>query len=288
MAKISGIGLNGLGLGIASGFLGGGSLPLGKRFSNTIGAYSLKDIGANGGAVVDVFDGVSTTVSYTASQIANGDHASGASSERYVSKLYDQSETVNHLVQSSNSDQPLICDSSGNAITNENGDYAIYFNPEGLGNTRHFDLTTTTNYIKSLFLVCDSLINNSATSNFVAVNGKDGGGSYIFIGQNSVPYAISLDGSVSDVATWYQNGASGVNGGNIGTTGDIVNNTTALQTVIYDSGDPDTTSQYIGRFGSSTQYYFRGSMTELIIYDDYKNDDRVAIRDDINTRYNLF
>ncbi len=288
MSKISGIGLNGLGLGLASGFLGGSSLPLGKRFSNTIGAYSLRDIGANGGAVVDVFDGASTTVSYTASQIANGDHATGASSDRFVSKWYDQSGSGNHLIQSSNSDQPKICDSSGNAITNENGNNAILFNPEGTGNTRHFDLTTTTHYLKTLFFICDPLIDNSTASNFVAVNGKDGGGSYIFIAQNSVSYAISLDGSVSDLATWYQNGASGVNGANVGSTGDIVNNTTALQTVIYDSGDPLTTSQYIGRFGSSSQYYFRGSMTEVIIYDDYKNDDRIDIRDSINAYYNLF
>ncbi len=288
MSTISGIGLNGLGLGLNSGFLAGGTIPLGKRFDNTIGAYSLQDIGANGGAVVDVFDGASTTVSYTASQIANGDHASGASSDRFVSKWYDQSGSGNHLVQSSNSDQPLICDSSGNAITNENGDYAIYFNPQGSG-TRHFIQSSTGYYHKSVFVVGDPLNNNAVQSDFCALNGRNASsGSYIFIAGTGVSYAISVDGSVGDVGTWYQNGASGVNGTNLGNTGDILHNTTALQSIIFDSGDPLYVSYYIGRFGSSTPYYWRGSMTEVIIYDDYKNDDRVAIRDDINTRYNLF
>lgn len=270
---------------------------LARRFSGCVGAYSLQDIGGTG-PVIDVREG-STTTSYTAAQVANGEHVSGATGSRFVSKWYDQSGDGNHLVQNTTSFQPKVTYNNGSAVTDSKGNYAIFFNPEETANTNtgtqsHFLQTNDSYFIKSIFHVSTQLKVQAFNINFSPIIGQEGQNkSYIFYPGAALNYAISMDGdgTVQDSGTWYKNGASGLNGGNVGSASDIVHNTTALYNIIYDSGDPGAVLNTIGKFGGAPgtlAYYWRGTMTEVLIYNEYKNDDRVAIRDDINSRYDIF
>lgn len=262
-----------------------GELPLAKRYSNCIGAYSLRDIGADGGPVVDGYNTTSTsTTAYTAAEITAG--APTGSGRVTVSKWYDQSGNGNHLIQTTTGFQPELVNGAGNQNTDQNGFPTVFFQDVNFDLGRHFSLTSSVT-VKTLFVVTTPDTSNTG-SKYVAIMGDTvtSGKSYVLMANNSgLSWAISIDGAVSDVGTWYQNGAAGVTGGDLGSFGDIAADTTALQNVIWSSPDPATPTVFIGRFATQ---YMRGSMTEILLFDDYMNADRTDIRDDINNHYSLF
>jgi hypothetical protein len=262
------------------------STPLALDFGGASVAYSLRDIGANGGPVVDMISG-GTTYAITAAQIAGGYvNSLGLSAEGTVSKWYDQSGNGNHAIQTTASEQPLLTDGSHDQYLDELGNPAIFFNTQTASSSLNFfDFTSTFN-AKSIFVVCDVKTGGATSGLFPALIGNSASNSYVFFGNNAVSYAISIDGAASDSGSWFQNGASAVTGGNIGSLGNIPSNETNLQCIIFGAGDPANDSTLLGKFGGS--HFMRGSITEFIAYTADKTSDRTDIRDSINAHYEMY
>jgi hypothetical protein len=264
------------------------STPLALDFGGASVAYSLRDIGANGGPVVDMVSG-GTTYPITAAQIASGYVTGlGLSAEGTVSKWYDQSGNGNHAVQATASEQPRLTNDSHDQYVDELGNPAIFFNTDAQSSSYNFfDFTSAFN-AKSIFVVCDVVTSGNAAKFPALIGTATSSSSYIFFGNAGVSYAVSVDGSSSDSASWFQNGGSAVTGTNVGSLGDIPNNETNLQTFIFGSGDPSQNSDTLGQFRGSSQYVMRGSMTEFIAYTADKTSDRTDIRDNINAHYGIY
>lgn len=89
-------------------------LGIARRFGGAVAAYSLRDIGAMNGRVVEVRrSNDNATEDFSAAQVASGavEAFVGGSNSGYVSKWYDQSGFGLDMVQSALADQPRIVNS---------------------------------------------------------------------------------------------------------------------------------------------------------------------------------
>ena len=89
-------------------------LGIARRFGGAAAAYSLRDIGAMNGRVVEVRrSSDNATEDFTANQVASGavEAFVGASNSGYVSKWYDQSGNGLDMAQTNTADQPRIVNS---------------------------------------------------------------------------------------------------------------------------------------------------------------------------------
>lgn len=150
---------------------------LGKRFGGSTAVYSLRDVGAGGGRVVNIRrDSDDTTQDFTAAQLLAGDADTfvGASNNGFVAIWYDQSGNGNNLTASS-TQQPLIV--SSGTLVKDNGKPAIDFN----GSSQFLDFTkqirfntTTTDAAYDLgnmvFSVCNITAGNRS---FIGARGNN-------------------------------------------------------------------------------------------------------------------
>lgn len=90
MATISGIGLNGLGINLASGVSTASGEPSVR--SEGFSVYSTKDVYGTGGNVIQLYDSSATPASrdFTATELTDGTYTSWATGTPTVAKAYDQ------------------------------------------------------------------------------------------------------------------------------------------------------------------------------------------------------
>ena len=89
-------------------------LGIARRFGGAAAAYSLRDIGAMNGRVVEVRRSSDNAVEdFSANQVASGavEAFVGGSNSGFVSKWYDQSGNGLDMVQTTTADQPRIVNS---------------------------------------------------------------------------------------------------------------------------------------------------------------------------------
>ena len=150
---------------------------LGKRFGGSTAVYSLRDVGAGGGRVVNIRrDSDDTTQDFTAAQLLAGDADTfvGASNNGFVAIWYDQNSEANNLTAAS-ANQPLIV-SSGTLVT-DNGKPAMDFNgsDQFLNFTKQLRFNTTTtdsayDLANMVFSVCNITAGNRS---FIGTRGSN-------------------------------------------------------------------------------------------------------------------
>jgi len=108
-------------------------LGIGRRYGGAVAAYSLRDIGAEGGRVVNVRrSGDDANQDFSANQVSSGAlaawvDAGGGDKDGFVEIWYDQSGNGNNISQTSaDADQPQIVDNG--AVITDGGNPAIKFN----------------------------------------------------------------------------------------------------------------------------------------------------------------
>lgn len=191
-----------------------------------------------------------------------------------VSRIDDKSGNSNHAIQNTASLQPTFG-------TDAKGNYIEFIGQPNLAPAQNFLEITNPVNAKTIFFICDH-----DGSQFSGVLGVDqASGSHIFLQQSS--YAISLDGSVSDVGNWYLDGVFQATGGNVGDPA-IIGNGTRLHTVKYNVDDPATGFNLISAFGNTKVGGFGGKIREIIIYDQYlENSDREQVENYLLNKWRL-
>ena len=144
-----------------------------ETYSDATAGYSLRDIGANGGAVVRVRNDSTSEQDFTASEVSDGTLASFCNGvgvgDGFVSIWYDQSGNGNHATQTSNSSQPKIVD--GGVVVKKNNQPTIKF---GTNNT-NLTLSTPLGIFNNLnsvsfFMVVHLIQSGTATQGILTLN----------------------------------------------------------------------------------------------------------------------
>jgi hypothetical protein len=144
-----------------------------ETYSDATAGYSLRDIGANGGAVVRVRNDSTSEQDFTASEVSDGTLASFCNGvgvgDGFVSIWYDQSGNGNHATQTSNSSQPKIVD--GGVVVKSNNQPTISFGT----NNNNFTLSTPLGIFNNLnsvsfFMVIQPILATTATQGILTLN----------------------------------------------------------------------------------------------------------------------
>ena len=286
MATISGIGLNGLGINLASGV----STSVGRRFPDASASYSLRDIGAMNGRVVRVRrDNDDEEEDFSANQVQSGalETFVGASNNGFVSIWYDQSGNGNNATQNSNGSQPKIVD--GGVVVKSHNQPTISFGTT----TDNFILSTPLGIYNNLnsvsfFILTQPIDSFSATQSILTlnpvfdsrafgINVQTGGTNFSYGGvlNNNPPitHTPNLNENVLYSAlTEGSNFKAFADGSNI-LTRDIVN----VQ---------PTQSGIIGAFLPNI-FRYGGTISEIIVFDFGKANDRANIEENLANYYNI-
>lgn len=276
MATIAGVGLQGVGFGLASGVAVGKRPSFTQLFSNIEGAYSLRDLNGEGGNVIEGRNAV-TTQNFTAVEIVDGTlDAFAGNGNVTVRTWYDQSGNGNDLSQTaSDFDQPLIVE-NGDLITDKG--------------------RPTIKFIVHEFLDSDSAISSQAQ--FVVCNPSDVSSTRSVFGRKSVS---------SDFLRFTTADDESYKAGGVGTTFSKVSDGKLLifsvdrdssnNTKAFEDGTQSGVTRTnivanceIERVGArnSVTNPFIGNISELILFSGDQSSNRTAITNNINEHYGIF
>ena len=279
-----------------------------RRFGGASGAYSLRDIGANGTAVVEVRRdtgggaGDDDNEDFSAEQITNGALAAfvGSGNSGYVSKWYDQSGNGNHATQTVPANQPKIVDSSSGVLD------MLDFFPSANRCFLNISKFLGNGAARTCFVVLSNV--ETPSEKFYISNRGGGGGGWNFKNDND----LSLQGKVNlayigtgagdrisnDVvisrrsSTKQLIGFAATNtsaelyeGGDLlAANSDALSYVTSLENI--GAGKPETTS--IGKQGNSTGASGNElKMGEVIVYETNLSADRSLIESDIASYWGI-
>ena len=262
-------------------------LGIGRRYGGAVAAFSLRDIGAEGGRVIRVRRdtgggaGDDDEEDFSANQITSGalEAFVGSGNTGTVVRWYDQSGNGKDFIATADSFEPTIV-SSGTLVT-DNGKPALDFN------TQHYFDTDTSVQISTTahFLVINAVDQGDSAND---VFGAKSGGNYLFRfrGDNVSDYQykttnnatfgnvkegeqilISIDRDASNNTKLFQDGVQ------LGSTSTAITDNMLIER--------------LGKRATSTDE-FVGKMQEVIFFDGDKSGDRTSITNEINAYYGAF
>lgn len=259
-------------------------LGIGRRYGGAVAAYSLRDIGAEGGRVVTVRrDSDDEEEHFSANQITSGalEAFVGSGNNGTVVTWYDQSGNGKDFTATADNFEPTIV-SSGTLVT-DNGKPAIQF-----ADIEHFDLGSSVQISSSAHFLVLNATDQGASANDV-FGMKSGGtdllrlradssGDYQYKANNvSVAFAdtiiegsqmiISIDRDGSNNTKMFQNASQ------LGSTSTAVT--------------ANCTIERLGKRATSATE-FVGTMQEVLFFDGDKSADRDSIRNELNAYYGAF
>ena len=161
--------------------------PLAQRYGGAQAAYSMRDIGVNGGAVVSVRRTSDNTLQdFTATEITDGTLATwvGSGNNGFVSTWYDQSGNNYHATQSTTGRQPKIVDSTNGVV-----DILDYYRG---GGRAFMDISKFLG--NGSACTCFAVISNldNTVEKFYVSNRGGGGGGWNFKNENFDPGKLTL------------------------------------------------------------------------------------------------
>ena len=261
-------------------------LGIARRFGGAAAAYSLRDIGALGGAVVRVRrSSDDAEEDFSANQVSSGavEAFVGGSNDGFVEVLYDQSGNFRHAIQETATNQPKIV-SSGSLIT-VNSKPAITFDGidnflevDGTGSAEAYSFSPSGDF--GMFIV-------SKQSSGNVIDSRDAGGDGIFLQQSSgtdTRFRYNGDGSINIVAT---NDAQHFNTMTLdGTTlsASVDGGTAGTDTV---TAGVSTTQNLVLGAGFNQANATDGEIQEAIFYENNKTTDKANIEADIDNFYSI-
>jgi len=261
-------------------------LGIARRFGGAAAAYSLRDIGALGGAVVRVRrDSDNAEDNFSANQIISGalETFVGASNDGFVETLYDQSGNIRDAIQGTATNQPKIV-SNGSLIT-VNGKPAITFDGndnflevDGSGSSVAYSFSPSGDM--GMFIV-------SKQSNGNVVDSRDGAGDGIFLQQASsdtTRFRYNGDGSINITATRDAQHFNTMILDGTTLSGSVDGGTAVTDTVT--AGIDTTGNLHLGS-GFNNANYMDGELQEAIFYENNKTSDKSDIEADIDNFYNI-
>jgi hypothetical protein len=272
-------------------------LGIARRFGGAAAAYSLRDIGAMNGRVVEVRrDSDQEHEDFTANQVASGavEAFVGAGNNGFVSKWYDQSGNGNDAVQEGGDNQPaivtsgslndgLIFDGTNDFLqtstqvltgteTGSNGIYAVVNVTSGDVGYVAGSASDDSGVDK----VGQSIYASSASSKFILTNGLDADAS------ERDTIAITV-GSFVLISACYNNNDPDTLQKNSSTTG-YTNGSLAYD---FNAGTKFTIGHRERSAGVNPATNLNGSIKEIIAFDIDTTSDRSEIQADIQNHYNL-
>lgn len=256
-----------------------------RRFGGAAGAYSLRDIGAMNGRVVNVRrSGDDANADFSANQVISGSlaawvDAGGGDKDGFVEVLYDQSGNGKDISQtSSDADQPQIVDNG--AVLLDNGKPTMKFT----ANAEFLDTASTVTVSSGAqFIVC----NATDVSSGRALIGKKSANTdfFRFTSSDSESYKANSQGTTfGTIAEGEQLIVSVDRDGS--------NNTEMFE----DNAQSGTTKTNItgnfvfermGARNAAADPYV-GTISELIMFDGDYSSDRETITREINNYYKAF
>lgn len=274
-------------------------LGVARRFGGAEAAYSLRDVGAMNGRVVEVRRSSDNAVEdFTANQISSGavETFVGGSNDGFVSKWYDQSGNGLDVVQATTGDQPKIV-SSGSLITSANGLPAISFADDAVTLERSEFLS---GQLSAYFLVYDADKNDSVEAQVafrqgtsyrlsaaVQTNGKvrgqirDGGGDSLNLDSGG---DLATGGTLLQSIFIRARGANGfynyIDGAN-----EKVGDSTDVEDVDFSSADAGDFA--IGA-NPGGPFDFKGKIQEMIFFESDLFADKSTIETELNNHYSAF
>ena len=214
----------------------------------------------------------------------------------FVSIWYNQSDASNNLVQATSTNQPKIYDSV-NGVELQNGNPALSFN-----GSKH--MTVNNNSFASLSTLKNIVVVNKPTSDAVMMligKGYFSASEWTFYTLNAsalgLKYRFGLDGalyfnnsSTNTILNVYSlyfasfvsntlNGFNSYNNGQLYLQDDITTNFSGSTTYNLTLG---MSSRYPG------QYYFTGTMQEVLLFSSDQTSNRTTIENNINTNYTIY
>jgi len=285
-------------------------LGIARRFGGASAAYSLRDIGAMNGPVVDIRRdtgggaGDDDVEPFSALQLLSGaaEEFVGTGNDGFVSKWYDQTGNGNHVIQSGASEQPKIVDS---------GTYlgSLKFDAATDGTSPDFlELDGTKIGFASSNLFLNYVISNKADQSAFAgvigsrdLSGASGNGYNFGVSSIERPQVIFYDsvngnsnstmgasqalGTSETALITIQKVGNDVDGFKNGTAGDLDTTINGMGTSTIDrfrigTGDllSDTTPDSLG---------LKAELKEIIFYETDRSSDRTDIENDILNYYSI-
>tara|TARA_R100001224_G_scaffold112702_1_gene95840 strand:- start:38 stop:934 length:897 start_codon:yes stop_codon:yes gene_type:complete len=265
-------------------------LGIGRRFGGAAAAYSLRDVGAMNGPVVDVRCS-SGTLPFTALQVSSGDVEAfvGSGNDGFVSKWYDQSGNGRHMIQSDTADQPRIVN-SGTLETDPGGNPTIKFlnvgtglgstflensSPVALaaGMTQFFVTSVSVDPTGDRFTFAggasDSCIDDKRLELRRGGTNKEAPSLEITVGSNEV---LVYNTNSSFLAEFHINASSETATGITGTAG-------------------ENAFEFLGENSASAgndTFGLQGTMSEAIVYNTDLDTDITNIKNNINSYYSIY
>jgi hypothetical protein len=262
-------------------------LGIARRFGGASAAYSLRDIGALGGAVVRVrrsSDNVEDN--FSANQIISGalETFVGASNDGFVEIWYDQSGNFRHAIQETATNQPKIV-SSGSLIT-VNGKPAITFDGndnflevDGSGSAEAYSFSPSGDF--GMFVVYKASVGN-------VVDSRDAGGDGIFLQQSGGSTTrFRYNASANNIDVTATNDAQHFNTMTLdGTTlsGSVDGGTAVTKTV---TAGVSTTQNLVLGAGFNEANATDGEIQEAIFYENSVASEKSEIETDIDNFYSI-
>jgi len=271
----------------AQGQSGQPDLGIARRFGGATAAYSLRDIGAVGGAVVRVRrSSDDAEEDFSANQVSSGavEAFVGGSNDGFVEVLYDQSGNFRHAIQETATNQPKIV-SSGSLIT-VNSKPAITFD----GNDNFLKVDGTGSAVAYSFSPSGDfgmfIVYKASTGNIV--DSRDAGGDGIFLqqsGSNTTRFRYNASANNIDVTA--TNDAQHFNTMTLdGTTlsGSVDGGTAVTKTV---TAGVSTTQNLVLGAGFNEANSADGEIQEAIFYENSVASEKSEIETDIDNFYSI-
>ena len=258
-------------------------LGIGRRYGGAAAAYSLRDIGAEGGRVIRVRrDSDDEQLDFSANQITSGalEDFVGSGNEGTVVIWYDQSGNGKNFTATGKNFEPTIV-SSGTLVT-ENGKPAM-----DMADIEHFDLDTSVQISsRAVFFVINATDQGAGNANDIM--GTKSGGLYQMRlkGDNDYQYRVNGENFFFGDATegsqiilsvdrdGSDNNKAFENGSQLGSTqvGGVTEN---------------MITERLGKRATSNEE-FVGKMQEVIFFDSDISTDRTSITNELNAHYGAF
>ena len=264
-------------------------LGIGRRYGGAVAAFSLRDIGAEGGRVIRVRRdtgggaGDDDEEDFSANQITSGalEAFVGSGNTGTVVTWYDQSGNGKNFTATADNFEPTIV-SSGTLVT-DNGKPAIDFN-----DIEHFDLGSSVQISSSVhFLVLNATDQGAGANDVFGM--KSGGTDLLRLrGDSSGDYQYKANNVSVTFADTIIEGSQII----ISIDRDGSNNTKMFQNAsqLGDTSTTVTANCTIERLGkrATSATEFVGTMQEVLFFDGDKSTDRDSIRNELNAYYGAF
>lgn len=266
-------------------------LGIARRFGGASAAYSLRDIGALGGAVVRVRrSSDNAEENFSANQVSSGSVEAfvGGSNDGFVEIWYDQSGNFRHAIQETATNQPKIV-SSGSLIT-VNSKPAITFD----GNDNFLEVDGSSSDVSNevaysfspsgdfgMFIVYKASVGN-------VVDSRDAGGDGIFLQQSGGSTTrFRYNASANNIDVTATNDAQHFNTMTLdGTTlsGSVDGGTAVTKTV---TAGVSTTQNLVLGAGFNEANATDGEIQEAIFYENSVASEKSEIETDIDNFYSI-